>query len=44
MTDFLEVIVTKMNRYATQKGCKFTATENEMKALLRIKFVMDINK
>ena len=44
MTDFLKVIVTEMNRYATQKGHKFKATENEMKALLRIKFVMDINK
>ena len=44
MTDFLEVIVTEMNKYATQKGRKFKATENEMNALLRIKFVMDIDK
>ena len=44
MTDFLEIIVTEINIYAIQKGCKFKTKENEMKALLRIKFVMGINK
>ena len=44
MTDFLEIIVTEINIYAIQKVCKFKTKENEMKALLRIKFVMGINK
>ena len=44
MTDFLEIIVTEMNIYATQKVRKFKTTENEMRALLRIKFVMGMNK
>ena len=44
MTDFLEIIVTETSIYATQKVRKFKKTENEMKALLRIKFVMGMNK
>ena len=44
MTDFLEIIVTETNIYATQNVRKFKKTENEMKALLRIKFVMGMNK
>ena len=44
MTDFLEIIVTETNIYATQKVRKFKKKENEMKALLRIKFVMGMNK
>ena len=44
MNELLETIVTETNRYATQKGCNFEITEDEIKAFLRINFVMDINK
>ena len=33
-----------MNRYATQKGCNFETTEDEMKAFLGINFIMGMNK
>ena len=44
MNELLEIIVTEMNRYATQKGCNFETTEDEMKAFLGINFMMGINK
>ena len=44
MNELLETIVTETNRYATQKGRNFEITEDEMKAFLRINFIMDINK
>ena len=44
MNEFLEIIVTETNRYATQKGRNFEITEDEMKAFLGINFVMSINK
>ena len=44
MNELLEIIVTEMNRYATQKGRNFETTENEMKAFLEINFIMGINK
>ena len=43
MNELLEIIVTETNRYATQKGCNFETTEDEMKAFLRINFIMGIN-
>ena len=33
-----------MNRYATPKGCNFETTEDKMKAILGINFIMGINK
>ena len=44
MNELLEIIVTKTNRYTTQKGCNFETTEDEMKAFLGISFIMGINK
>ena len=44
INELLEIIVTETNRYTTQKGCNFETTENEMKALLGINFIMRINK
>ena len=44
MNELLEIIVTKTNRYTTQKGCNFETTEDEMKAFLGINFIMGINK
>ena len=44
MNELLEIIVTKTNRYATQKGRSFETTEDEMKAFLGINFIMGINK
>ena len=34
MNKLLEIIVMEMNSYATQKGCSFEPTEDEMKAFL----------
>ena len=34
MNELLEIIVMEMNSYATQKGCSFEPTEDEMKAFL----------
>ena len=44
MNELLEIIVTETNRYATQKGRNFEATEDELKAFLWINFIMGINK
>ena len=44
MNELLEIIVTEMNRYATQKGRNIETTEDEMKAFFGINFVMGINK
>ena len=44
MNELLEIIVTETKRYATQKGCNFETTEDEMKAFLGIHFTMSINK
>ena len=44
INELLEIIVTETNRYATQEGCNFETTKDEMKAFLGINFIMDINK
>ena len=44
MNELLEIFLTEANRYATQKGCNFETTEDEMKAFLRINFIVGINK
>ena len=44
MNELLEIFLTEANRYATQKGCNFETTEDEIKALLRINFIVGINK
>ena len=44
MNELLEIIAMEANRHATQKGCIFETTEDDMKAFLRIKFAIGINK
>ena len=44
MNELLEIIVTERNRYAAQKSCNYETPEDEMKAFIRINFIMGINK
>ena len=44
MNEILEIIVTKTNRYASQKGHNFETTEDEIKAFVGRSFIMGINK
>ena len=44
MNEILEIIVTKTNRYASQKGHNFETTEDEIKAFVGTSFIMGINK
>ena len=44
MNEFLKIIVTEINRYATQKGRSFEATKGEIIAFLGIIFFMAINR
>ena len=44
MNELLEIIVTEMNRYATQKSRNIETTEDEIKAFFGINFIMGINK
>ena len=44
MDELLDISATETNRYATQKVCNFESTEDETKAFLGMKFIVDINK
>ena len=44
INELIEIIIIETNRYATQKGCNFQTTEDEMKAFLRVNFTMGIIK
>ena len=44
MNELLEIIVTGTNRYATYINRNIETMEDEMKAFLEIKLILDINK
>ena len=44
MNEHIEIIVTKTNRYDTQKGHNFETTEDDMKPFLGVNVIMGIKK
>ena len=44
LKELIELIVVETDLYAQQKGRNFTVDNNELKAFLRINYIMAINK
>ena len=44
LEELIDLIIVQTNLYAQQKGRKFTVDNNELKAFLRINYIMAINK